>query len=143
MSTVTESASPLCRTVQGQWRGGWRCDVTAGDFAITVDEPTSLGGTNQGPQPTDLLLAAVASCFTLSIAYVARRRSIPLHSVFVEVTGVYDGPRFRAIAVKGLLGCDEAHVDALLRGAERVCYVTNTLCSDVAVALSAKAAPQP
>lgn len=142
MNTPTEIASPSRRTVEGQWRGGWRCDVTAGDFAITVDEPVSLGGTNQGPQPTDLLLAAVASCFTLSIAHVARKRSIPLHSIAVVVTGVYDGPRFRSIAVEGVLGCDEAHVDALLRGAERVCYVTNTICSNVAVALSAKAAPQ-
>ena len=56
--------SSLTRTVSARWLGAYRCDVSAGDFTIPVDEPTSVGGTNEGPQPTELLLAALSSCFT-------------------------------------------------------------------------------
>ena len=60
------------RTVLTRWEGGMRAVVEAGGFEIVVDEPETSGGTNTGPQPTDLLLASVASCITLSMAFVAR-----------------------------------------------------------------------
>jgi len=116
------------RTARGDWKGGWLCHVAVGDFTITVDEPESVvGGTNQGPQPTDLLLASVASCFALALAHAARKRSVPLHHLSVDVTGVYDGPRFESIRVDAEVGCEEHELDRLLTMAERVCYVTNTL----------------
>ena len=115
------------RTVESAWKGGLCCQITAGDFKIIVDEPVSVGGTNLGPQPTDLLLASVASCFTLAVAYSAQRRSVELRGLTVRVTGVYDGPKFRSMRVESLLDCDASQVEPIVRAAERVCYVTNTL----------------
>ena len=97
---------------------------------IIVDEPESVGGSNLGPQPTDLFLASIASCFTLAIAYSARKRSITVHNLSVSVTGIYDGPGFRAITINAQLNCDSGDVESLIRAAERVCYVTNTLKSE-------------
>jgi hypothetical protein len=49
-----------------------RAVTEAGGFDIVVvDEPQSSGGTNTGPQPTDLQLASITSCFTLAMAYTA------------------------------------------------------------------------
>ena len=63
------------RSVSARWDGGWRAVVTAGEFELRVDEPVTVdGGTGTGPQPTELLLGAVASCFTLAVAHVARKR---------------------------------------------------------------------
>lgn len=128
------------RSVESTWRGGWRCDVKAGDFVLTSDEPESVGGTNSGPQPTEIFLASIASCFTLAIAYCARKQSIVLHELTVTVTGIYDGPRFRAITISSRLGCDPADVGPLVNAAEKVCYVNNTLRSGVELVVEAAAA---
>lgn len=119
------SAAP--RTVSARWLGGYRCDVTAGRFTLPVDEPVEVGGTDEGPQPTELLLGAVSSCFTLAVAHTARKRGIELSHLRVEVTGTYDGPRFSALDVAVDAGCDPAVAEKLLEAAARVCYVTNTL----------------
>lgn len=116
------------RTVQSRWEGGLRAAVHAGGFELTVDEPESVGGTDQGPQPTDLLLASVASCFTLAVAYSAAKRDIALEGLDVGVTGRYDGPRFSGLRIE--VRANRPAGDELARlvsAAERVCYVTNTL----------------
>jgi uncharacterized OsmC-like protein len=115
------------RTVVGTWRGGYRCEVVTGGFTVEVDEPASAGGTDTAPQPTELLLASVASCFTLAIAYAAKKRSVELSGVSVRVTGTYDGPRFSALTIRAEIGCEDADLAELVAVAERVCYVTNTL----------------
>ena len=125
------------RTVRGDWKGGWLCEVTAGDFTLIVDEPEEVPlGTNQGPQPTELLLASVASCFSLALAYAAMKRSIELSHIVVDATGVYDGPSFSSIRVDAELDCSDADLDRLLEAAERVCYVTNTLRGGPVVTIS-------
>tara|TARA_B110000483_G_scaffold183671_3_gene217289 strand:- start:560 stop:952 length:393 start_codon:yes stop_codon:yes gene_type:complete len=116
------------------------CDVEVGDFTLRVDEPESVpGGTNTGPQPTDLLLASVASCFTLALSFAASKRSIDLEHLDVDVIGMYDGPSFREIRIMAYVGCDVAELDRLVATAERVCYVTNTLRNGVDLVIEATA----
>lgn len=116
------------RTVHGVWQGNWVCDVSFGDFDLRVDEPLKVPlGSNQGPQPTDLLLGAVSSCFTLAVAFSARKRGIELSHLLVDATGTYDGPGFSSIRIEAAVGCEQHELQELLESAERVCYVTNTL----------------
>jgi putative redox protein len=115
------------RAVTARWLGDYRVDVTAGEFDLRVDEPVSVGGDDTGPQPTDLLLASVSSCFVLSLAWAARKRGLVLESIAVSVTATYDGPRFSRIEIEVDLPGDVDQVEALIAAAERVCYVTNTL----------------
>ncbi|NMI01325.1 OsmC family protein [Pseudonocardia acidicola] len=116
------------RTVEARWAGGLRAVVDAGGFEVVADEPASVGGTGTGPQPTELLLASIASCFTLALAYSAKKRDVELSGLRVEVTGRYDGPRFDAFRIvvhtTSPRGEDLA---TLIKAAERVCYVTRTL----------------
>ena len=117
------------RRSQASWRPGpLRCQVDAGGYSILVDEPESAGGTGQGPQPTDLLLASMTSCLTLAVAWSARKRG--LEPTAIEVTGRadYDGLRFRRVELT--VRCEGiAELDArrIVASAERVCYVSNTL----------------
>jgi len=115
------------RSVVAKWEGGMRCRVDAGRFRLTVDEPESAGGTDAGPQPTDLFLASVASCFTLAMAWSARRRGVELTAVQVTAEGQYAGPRFESITIAVRAAGPEADIDELAAEAQRVCYVTNTL----------------
>lgn len=116
------------RTVNAQWLGGYQVQVDAGAFQIRVDEPASAGGTDTGPQPTDYLLASIASCFVMALVYSARKHAVELSGpVAVTVTGTYDGPRYSRIAIDVAATLPDEAAERLLASAERVCYVTNTL----------------
>lgn len=115
------------RLVTAKWAGGFQVDVQAGAFGLHVDEPERVGGTGTGPQPTDLLLSAVASCFVLSLAYAAAKRAVDVEDISVAVTGTYDGPRFAAIRIEVDIAAPDDMVPVLISAAERTCYVTNTL----------------
>lgn len=119
------------RSVVSEWQDGLRCEVQAGRFRLIVDEPESAGGSDMGPQPTELFLSSVASCFTLALAYSAKRRGTIVDAINVTATGVYDGPRFRSVRVHAHVACDPAELPGLVQQAERVCYVTNTLRSEL------------
>lgn len=115
------------RVITAEWQGDFRVDVTAGDFTLRVDEPARVGGSDTGPQPTDLLLAAVASCVVLSVAFSARKRGVELQRIDVTVGGNYSGPRFEDIEVTVLTDAPADVADELMAAAQRVCYVTNTM----------------
>jgi putative redox protein len=114
------------RTVYTTWDGGMRAVTRAGGFQIVVDEPESAGGTNTGPQPTDVLLASISSCFVLAMAFVAKKRGVELAGLGAEAVGVYDGPKFVRISVRVTSDSPQEVLEQLMPDAERLCYVTNT-----------------
>lgn len=59
--------------------------VTAGPHRFTSDEPAAVGGADAGPTPYDLLLAALGSCTSMTVAAYARRKQWPLLQVTVEL----------------------------------------------------------
>jgi putative redox protein len=134
------------RKVSADWNPGpLRCEVrTAGGFTVPVDEPESAGGTDLAPQPTDLFLASIASCFTLALVYSARRLHLDIDGVEVDVVGDYDGPRFSGVEILARVGgIDERQLVRLIAAAERVCYVTQTLRHQPAITVAASARTSP
>ena len=65
--------------------GTYRTEIAAGGHAVIADEPAGAGGTNEGPSPYDLLLAAVASCTAMTVRMYATRKQWPLENVVVRV----------------------------------------------------------
>jgi len=129
------------RKASASWHPGpLRCEVEVDGHVVAVDEPPGAGGTGTAPQPTDLFLASIASCFTLALAYSADKLGISLTRIDVDVVGHYDGLRFAAVDIlPTVAGTRPIDRQRLLRGAERVCYVTNTLRSAVAVRIASGA----
>jgi len=70
--------------VQGA-ASGFAQDIVAGAHRLRSDEPAAVGGTGSGPDPYDLLLAALGSCTSMTIAMYARRKQWPLESVTVRL----------------------------------------------------------
>jgi putative redox protein len=102
--------------------------VNTGEFEIRVDEPESAGGSNTGPQPTEVFLASLASCFALAIAHVARKREVELPDLAVKATGTYDGPKFVNIRLDVTSSHnDREELASCVERASSVCYVSNTL----------------
>jgi uncharacterized OsmC-like protein len=113
--------------VVAHWEGGYRCRLPVRQFEIVVDEPPSAGGADSGPMPTELFLASLASCFTLSLYHAARKRSIELPDLSVRVSGRYKGLRFEHITVEASSTLPPEQLQTLVEPAIRTCYVSQTL----------------
>jgi putative redox protein len=142
VSTTPAQQRTGTRSATAVWRGSWRCDVQAGDYSITVDEPVSVGGTGEGPMPTDLLLASASSCYALALAWAARKRGFELPDLQVTAVGEYGGPRFARITLQVSTSLPRERLEPLLEPAQRACYVSQTLARqpELSVEVTAPAA---
>lgn len=118
---------PKASSVVARHEGGWRCRVQAGGFELIVDEPPDSGGTGTGPMPTEYLLAAMASCYTLALNWAARKRGMSLPGLAVTATGTYDGPKFSRLQLTVTCDAPAEEVERLIQPALRACYVSNTI----------------
>src|ERR1700680_1515020 len=64
---------------------GFAREIHAGRHRIVADEPASAGGTDSGPSPYDLRLAALGACTSMTVAMYARRKAWPLDEVEVHL----------------------------------------------------------
>jgi putative redox protein len=78
------SSEPRTVVVSGQ-AAGFAQEVTVGPHRLRADEPVAAGGTDTGPGPYDLLLAALGSCTSMTVAMYARRKQWPLEAVTVRL----------------------------------------------------------
>jgi putative redox protein len=85
-------------------------EIRLGPHRITADEPESAGGTDRGPTPYDLLLAALGSCTSMTLGMYARRKRWPLEEVVVHL-------RHSRIHASDCVDCDakEARLDRIDR----------------------------
>jgi putative redox protein len=72
-------------TVRGA-ADGFVQEIVAGRHQLRSDEPVSVGGTDGGPPPYDLLLAALGACTSMTVGMYARRKQWPLTRVTVRLS---------------------------------------------------------
>jgi putative redox protein len=73
------------RAVARRNGGGYRHDVTIRDHEVSVDEQEGSGGTDQGPDPQEMLAASLASCTAVTIEMYAQRKGWNIGDVEVGV----------------------------------------------------------
>lgn len=73
---------------------GVQVKVKSRNFEVTIDEPKSLGGTDTGMNPVELLLSALGACQAIVARVYARKFNIKLENLWIEVEGDLDTDGF-------------------------------------------------
>src|SRR5918995_6082514 len=81
---ATGGTEPRDVVVHGSTRG-FAQEIAVGGHQLGADEPVTVGGTDTGPGPYDLLLAALGSCTSMTLGLYARRKQWPLEAVTVRL----------------------------------------------------------
>jgi uncharacterized OsmC-like protein/alpha-beta hydrolase superfamily lysophospholipase len=130
-------------TVRETGQGRFQQEIKAGAHRFIADEPVAAGGRDSGPNPYDLLLAALGACTAMTLRLYAERKALPLDQVTVRLRhakihaadcetcetkdGMIDRIE-RGIVLEGVL--DQEQRARLLEIADK-CPVHRTLTSEV------------
>jgi putative redox protein len=133
---------------------GVRSETKIRQFTVTVDEPPTLGGTDAGPNPVELVLAALATCQEITYRAYATALGVPLDRVSVKLEGDLDLRGFFAVAegvrpgftgVRGVVTLQSSASPVELLKLKSVvdghCPVLDILRAPVPVELALNAAP--
>ena len=73
--------------------------ISVGPHVLQADEPVIAGGNDSGPNPYELLLAALGSCANITVRMYAERKQWPLEGVQVQLA-------WAPIHANDCAGCD-------------------------------------
>jgi len=130
-----------------QSAGGLAVCAQAREFEIAIDEPKSIGGTNTGMTPAELVLSALGACQTIVALAFAKRWGIAIQEYRVEVEGDIDTDGYKGLSDvrSGYLEIryrvyvkSEAPQDRVreyVRFVERICPVGDTIANPVRMVL--------
>ena len=122
------------RAVTVQWAGGkFSQDIEVAGHKIRADEGAANGGDDTGPEPHELLLAALGSCTAMTLKVYAGRKGWPLRNVHVELNGATGETGFvitRALTLEGELDAEQRQ--RLLEIADK-CPVHKTLSGTITI----------
>jgi len=126
-----------------------RMNLSAGKFKMIIDEPPSLGGTDAGPSPVQVLLMSLAGCLNVTGHEVAKERGLALNGMKITIEGVMNPCAFIGCSFEERAGFQmiKVTVDADMEGAskeqiaswledtEKRCPVTDNIKADTTVAV--------
>jgi len=125
--------------------GKFQVEITAAGHRFLADEPRDVGGLGSGPNPFELLSAALGACTAMTCRLYANQKGWPLEQVTVRLehigkTQAAKDRFIREITLEGPL--DDAQRKRLMEIADH-CPVHRTLAagSDIETRLSAQVAP--
>jgi uncharacterized OsmC-like protein len=107
-------------TIQSFYGAGQEDTIRTKPFVLDADEPPVLLGNDQGANPVEYVLHALAACLTTSLVYHAAVRGIQIESIESKLEGDLD--------LRGFLGLS----DRVRRGYQQI-RATFTVKSDASV----------
>lgn len=119
-------SSPEIR-VQKAAEGNLMQVVTAGINQLLVDVPAVQGGEDAGPDPHDLLDAALGACTALTVTMVARRKQMPLEDLKVTIRHVEEGGVYRLTRTLEFVGALSDEQKIYLTGIANKCPIHKAL----------------
>ena len=83
MAAQTDNHAPDV-VVHGDARS-FKQQIVAGKHQLQADEPASVGGSDDAPDPYDYLLASLGACTSMTVGLYARKFRFPLENVAVSL----------------------------------------------------------
>jgi len=116
------------------------------NFTLTQDIPKGIGGEDKGPTPTEVLLASLAGCIGIVMAYHSKRFNVDIDELKIDVEGDYDPRGFMGYDVKAgfteirarieiKTNSPRDRVEKLVRFVESHCPISDTLTSPTKVSI--------
>jgi uncharacterized OsmC-like protein len=104
---------------------GFRTQITAGRHQLIADEPKEAGGTDEGPSPYELLLAALGACTAMTLKMYVERKKLPVTDVEVLLS-------FDRIHIDDCESCvkEERLNDQEVQHISRLIYVTGDVTEE-------------
>ena len=138
-------------TIQGFFGAGSEDESRSEPFTFTNGEPPILLGNNEGANPVEFLLHALAGCVTTTTVLHATARGIQIRKLSTELVGNIDVKGLLALDDNAQVGyesirikldieadCSDEEIDELLSFAKDHSPVCNTVCKPVPVTLERK-----
>ena len=136
--SISASSQTNCRTL-----------VKTRTFSFIVDEPPVLGGTDEGPNPVEYVIGALAGCLNVVAHMVAKEMGINMRGIKIDIEGDLNPGKFSGASAEGRAGyhdirvflrpdCD-ADQDALakwLKTVEERCPVSDNLANPTPVKIT-------
>ena len=133
--------------ITGESENPTRINLRAGKFTMIIDEPTSMGGTDAGPSPVQVLLLSLAGCLNMTGHEIARQKGFKLNGMKIRIEGVMNPCTFLGCSFEERAGFQEIDVkiDADFEGVspeaqaqwlketEERCPVTDNIKADTTV----------
>jgi len=104
---------------------GFRTQISAGQHQLIADEPKEAGGTDEGPSPYELLLAALGACTAMTLKMYVERKKLPVTDVEVLLS-------FDRIHIDDCESCvkEERINDQEVQHISRLIYVTGDVTEE-------------
>jgi uncharacterized OsmC-like protein/alpha/beta superfamily hydrolase len=80
-----EESVPHGQAVVRTGQARYHTEILTAGHSLVADEPESLGGTDSGPSPFGLLMAALGACTTITLRMYADRKEWPLEEIGVRL----------------------------------------------------------
>ena len=90
--------NPITVAVESANQGGFFTKVFIRNHEILSDQPHGFNGQNQGPKPSELVLAALAACQETTYRIYAEDMGINIDAISVKLTGTQDLRGFMALS---------------------------------------------
>jgi putative redox protein len=97
---------------------GVRCEAPIRQHRMVIDEPLTLGGTDEGASPVELALAALGTCQAITYRVWAAQLGIALERVRVEAEGDIDLRGFYGLDEESRAGFGAVRLRVILEGPE-------------------------
>lgn len=73
--------------VKTEWKGDIAFEAEINGHKVMMDAPVEAGGTNLGPSPKKLMLAALSGCTGMDVVSILKKMRVEIEKCSVEVQG--------------------------------------------------------
>ncbi|SEP13635.1 Uncharacterized OsmC-related protein [Halogranum amylolyticum] len=107
----TETPQYLTFDISASAESPTKTRVSTRGFEFIVDEPPTLGGSDEGPNPVEFLLGALAGCMNVTAHQVAREMNLDVRDLEITIDGDLNPAKFMGKSDESRAGYEEIRVD--------------------------------